>query len=55
MAAATVEARFQRASDGGILPPVRVGCVQLRPLFGVPLHLSDCVIRRGRDNASPIS
>jgi hypothetical protein len=24
MAAATVAARFQRASDGGILPPVRV-------------------------------
>jgi hypothetical protein len=30
MAAATVAARFQRASDGGILPPVRVAASGMR-------------------------
>jgi uncharacterized protein (DUF2237 family) len=34
MAAATVAARFQRASDGGILPPVGVSATKNASGFG---------------------
>jgi len=46
MAAATVVARFQRASDGGILPPVRVAVSSSVPVL--LLARSACTPRSSR-------